>query len=203
MITIINYNMGNLNSVANMIKKIGYDARITSDYHEIERAEKLILPGVGAFDRGMENLQELCLIDAIKECVLVRGVPILGICLGMQLMTNRSEEGILPGLSLIDAETKKFLLGDGYKVPHMGWNTVSIEKKSKLFYDMEDQENRFYFVHSYYVHCSDAADVLCSTRYGITFTAMFEHKNIIGAQCHPEKSHKFGMQLLKNFVEMY
>ena len=203
MIVIINYNMGNLNSIANMIKKIGYDAQISSDKKIIESADKLILPGVGAFDRGIENLKMLGLFDLIKEKVINIKTPILGICLGMQLMTKKSEEGTLTGLSLIDAETKKFVLSNDYKIPHMGWNTVMLEKHSLMFNNMENQENRFYFVHSYYVECSNKEDVLCSTNYGKIFASMFEHENIIGAQFHPEKSHKFGMQLLKNFMEHY
>lgn len=200
---IINYNMGNLNSIANMIKKIGYEVQISSDYNDIKKAEKLILPGVGAFDKGIENLRQLKLVDAIKESVLIKKVPILGICLGMQLMTNKSEEGVLDGLALIQADTKKFVLDEAYKIPHMGWNTVTLEKASPIFRNMENQENRFYFVHSYYVECLNNKDILCSTQYGIPFTSMFEHNNIVGAQFHPEKSHKFGMQLLKNFLEYY
>ena len=203
MTIIINYNMGNLNSISNMLRKIGFESKISSDYKEIERADKLILPGVGAFDKGISNLREIGIIDAIKERVLIKKIPILGICLGMQLMTKKSEEGVLEGLSLIDAETKKFILDDNYKIPHMGWNTVKLEKSSLVLKDMENQENRFYFVHSYYVECFNNEDILCSTQYGITFTSMFEHNNIIGAQFHPEKSHKFGMQLLKNFMEYY
>ena len=195
MLIIIDYGMGNLKSISNMIKKIGYEAKISPDYKDIEKAKKLILPGVGAFDKGMENLINLGLVNVIKEYVIERKIPILGICLGMQLMTKRSEEGVLEGLSLIEAETKKFKLNENYKIPHMGWNTVKIKKKSSIFENMENQENRFYFVHSFYVECFNKNDILCTTEYGIEFTSMFEHENIIGAQFHPEKSHRFGMML--------
>lgn len=203
MLVIINYNMGNINSISNMIKKIGYNYKISSSIEEINKADKLILPGVGAFDRGMANLKELNLIDIIKEKVLIKSTPILGICLGMQLMTNKSEEGESSGLGFVNADTKKFQLEDFYKVPHMGWNTIKIMKESSIFNCMNDQENRFYFVHSYFTYCKNESDILCTTEYGGLFTSAFEHMNIIGTQFHPEKSHKFGMQLLKNYMEQY
>lgn len=202
MITIINYNLGNLNSIANMLRKIGYDCEITGDAEKIQKAKKLILPGVGAFDHGIKNLYDLRLIDVLKAKVLEEKIPILGICLGMQLMTKSSEEGVLSGLGFINAATKKFVLASNYKIPHMGWNTIEIKKKSTLTSNMEHEENRFYFVHSYYVHCEQESDILATTHYGIDFVSMFEHDNIFGAQFHPEKSHKFGMQLLKNFGEL-
>ena len=204
MIRIIDYGMGNLGSVANMIKKVGGKSLITSNKDKIKKAKKILLPGVGAFDNAVKNLKDLDLWDLIKEKVLVEKVPIMGICLGMQLLTKGSQEGNLEGFGFINAYTKKFTFEDNkLKVPHMGWNTVKIQKKSRLFEGMETQENRFYFVHSYYVDCFDKEDILTTTFYGIEFVSSFERENIIGCQFHPEKSHRFGMQLLKNFVEKY
>lgn len=201
MTTIIDYGMGNLGSIANMIKKIGYKSQITSNLDEIKNADKLILPGVGAFDNGMKNLHELGLIEVLNQKVLVDKTPILGICLGMQLMTETSEEGKLQGLGWIDAHTKKFV-SEALKIPHMGWNIITHKKESKLF-DELDSEKRYYFVHSYYVDCNDQKDILAVTPYGKKFVSAFEKGNILGVQFHPEKSHQFGMNLLKNFVEKY
>lgn len=197
--------MGNIGSIVNMLKKIGTKCQVTSSPQDILQATKLILPGVGAFKKGMENLHELKLIDSLKQKVIEQFTPILGICLGMQLFTKHSEEGDVQGLSLIDAETKRFQFQDGsssLKVPHMGWNIVDIKQKNHpLFYNMTDEEIRSYFVHSYYVHCHHKENVLAETFYGFPFTSAIYHKNIIGVQFHPEKSHKFGLKMFKNFVE--
>jgi glutamine amidotransferase len=193
--------MGNLGSIANMIKKVGNKSIITSDLEEIKKASKLILPGVGSFDNGMKSLKELGMVEVINQKVLVEKTPILGICLGMQLMTKSSEEGKLSGLGWVDAQTKKFV-SDTLKIPHMGWNIIKHQKSSKLFDEMES-EKRFYFVHSYCVSCNNQEDVLTTTPYTHDFVSVFEKENIIGAQFHPEKSHKFGMSLIKNFVEKY
>jgi len=201
MIVIVNYNMGNVGSVYNMIKKIGFEALITSNINEIEKAKKIILPGVGAFDNGIINLKKLGLIEILEYKVFKERVPILGICLGMQLMTKKSEEGELQGLSWIDAETKRFV-SDTYKIPHMGWNYVKIIKNSDLF-SSEFSEWRFYFVHSYYVECYNKDDILTTTFYIHDFVSSFQRENIIGVQFHPEKSHKFGMMLLKNFITKF
>lgn len=201
MITVIDYGMGNLGSIANMIKKIGYKSIITSDIEEIKKATKLILPGVGAFDNGMKNLKESGLIEVLNQKALVEKIPILGICLGMQLMTNRSEEGKLDGLAWVDAQTKKFVSAK-LKIPHMGWNIIEHKKKSKIF-DEYESEKRFYFVHSYYISCNNNDDILTTTPYGHNFVSLYEKENIIGAQFHPEKSHKFGMKLIENFAENY
>lgn len=204
MVIIIDYGMGNLGSIRNMLEKIGYEAQISSEPDLISRADKLILPGIGSFDSGMKNLENRGLIQILSECVLKNKVPFLGICLGMQLITKNSEEGILPGLSWIDAKTIRFRFkGDlKLKVPHIGWNTVNIKKKSPLFGGMHKQENRFYFVHSYYVVCENKEDILAESHYGINFSSVIQHDNIYATQFHPEKSHKFGMQLLKNFMEL-
>lgn len=204
MIVIINYGAGNLGSMLNMFKKIGHAAILGNTVEDIEKADKLVLPGVGSFDAGMEKLNSSGLKDVLNYKVLDKKTPILGVCLGLQLMTDRSDEGELKGLGWISAETKKFELDSSkFKIPHMGWNEIKIEKKSNLFVGMEEQENRFYFVHSYHLVCNEPSDILVSTNYGYDFTCGVERGNILGVQFHPEKSHKFGMQLLKNFSEKY
>ena len=160
---------------------------------------------MGAFDNGMKNLEELGLISVLEKKVLSEKVPFLGICLGMQLLTKRSEEGTKKGLGWIDAETVKFSFAGiegNFKIPSMGWNYVHAAKESRLMKDMY-HDPRFYFVHSYYVKCSDPSDELLRTDYGFRYTSGFERDNIIGLQFHPEKSHKYGMKLLQNFVENY
>jgi glutamine amidotransferase len=204
MITIIDYKTGNLGSIQNILKRIGEDSVITSDKDIIEKATKIILPGVGAFDTGMRNLLELDLVDILNKKVIAEKIPVLGICLGMQLLSNGSEEGSLPGLGWIDAETLRFRFRDTveYKIPHMGWNFIRQHKDSKLFTDMYS-DPRFYFVHSYFFRANIEKDILLSTTYEIEFTSGVEKGNILGVQFHPEKSHKFGMKLLKNFVDFY
>jgi glutamine amidotransferase len=204
MITIIDYKTGNLGSIQNILKRIGEDSVVTSDYDEIARATKLILPGVGAFDTGMRNLTSLNLIDILNKKVIEEKIPVLGICLGMQLLSKGSEEGSLPGLGWIDASTVRFEFEDSteYKIPHMGWNFIRQHKTGRLFDNMYP-DSRFYFVHSYFFRANDPEDVLTSTTYEIEFTSAIERGNILGVQFHPEKSHKFGMKLLKNFVDFY
>jgi glutamine amidotransferase len=204
MIVIVDYKMGNIGSVLNMFRKIGAEAKISDDPRDIESADKLILPGVGSFDTGMKHLHESSFLGVLNEKALVRKTPTLGICLGMQLLTKRSEEGELPGLGWIDGETVKFSLDSNQpdlKIPHMGWNTVTVKRSDSLFRDLEG-EARFYFVHSYRVVCNRDEDVLAVTRHGDDFVSAVEHENIAGTQFHPEKSHKFGMKLLKNFAEL-
>jgi glutamine amidotransferase len=203
MVIIIDYNLGNLKSIANMIRKIGFDCIISNRKEDIEHSSRIILPGVGSFDYGMKNLQDLCLVDIIKKKAIIDKIPILGICLGMQLLTKKSEEGSLPGLGLIEANTVKFNNEVALKVPHMGWNTIEPRRDSKLLDGMIEQENRYYFVHSYCVKCEDKQDVVATTQYGMEFVSIFEHENIMGVQFHPEKSHQFGMKLLINFLENY
>jgi len=201
MITILDYGMGNVKSILNIIYKVGGEATISSDIDKILDAEKIILPGIGSFDIGVKNLTEQGLIPVLKKKVLKEKTPFLGICLGMQLITQKSEEGKLNGLGWINAKTEKFRsLKDNLKVPHMGWNYVVVKKNSKLFKDMYDNP-RFYFVHSYYVQCKDENDILATTEYGFDFVSAVEKDNIYATQFHPEKSHKFGMKLMENFVK--
>jgi glutamine amidotransferase len=204
MITIIDYKTGNLGSIRNILKRIGEESVVTSDKVEIARATKLILPGVGAFDTGMRNLAELDLIGILNEKVQVEKIPVLGICLGMQLLAGASEEGSLEGLGWINAENKRFNFKNSldYKIPHMGWNFVQQQKESALFNGMYP-DARFYFVHAYYFNANVPSDVLTTTDYEIEFTSAVEKGNILGVQFHPEKSHKFGMKLLKNFVDLF
>jgi len=198
MITIVNYGLGNLGSIVNMFKRISVPCRISSQISEIDQAEKLLLPGVGAFDVAMSMIQENGLLQVLNKKALHDKVPVLGICLGMQLLTRSSEEGKLPGLGWIPGETKRFPAIDGLKVPHMGWNLVRPVTKSLLTSNLPEQ-SRFYFVHSYYVRVDDPKYSLLSTDYGLTFDSAVQKENIYGAQFHPEKSHRFGMQIFKDF----
>lgn len=204
MIVIVDYQAGNIGSIQNMLRKIGHDAVISSDPMIISKAEKIILPGVGAFDHGMQTLRQLNLLSALEERKNSK-IPILGICLGAQLMCYSSEEGKEKGLAWIDAKVIRFKNVVGEKkilIPHMGWNNVKASKESRLFRDMLP-DARFYFVHSYYISCADRNDLLIHSHYGDDFDAAFERDNLVGVQFHPEKSHKFGQQLLKNFIECY
>lgn len=203
MIVIIDYGLGNLGSIVNMLKKIGAPATLSSDASVIEKADKLILPGVGAFDHGVKNLTDLGLVPLLQRKVNVEKTPILGLCLGMQLFTRRSEEGSLPGLGWLDAETVRFRFDQTQtklRVPHMGWNSIKVCQTNPIFEDLYI-EARFYFVHSFHVLCHNEQDVLAKTEYGYEFPSVIGRENIFGTQFHPEKSHKFGMKLLKNFVE--
>lgn len=201
MTTIINYNLGNPKSIKNMLAYLGFNSKISSEHADIASAERLILPGVGYFQHGMEQLEQLGLIDVLNKEVLENKKPILGICLGMQLLTKHSEEGNLSGLGFVDARTKKFELKDAtLKVPHMGWNTVEYKKDSQINTGLSINP-RYYFVHSYFVDCANVDDILCIAQYGQEFVAGFQHENIFGLQFHPEKSHKFGMELLANFCK--
>lgn len=202
MIAIVDYGMGNLGSISNMLKKIGVQSAISSDPLVIEEAEKLILPGVGAFDLGMKNLSQRSLLEELKSQVVERKKPILGLCLGMQLFTRSSEEGQLPGLGWLNAKTVRFTFSGpeaNLKIPHMGWNTLQIYRSHPLLNDL-GPDARFYFDHSYHVLCNDNDNVLATTTYGYDFPSIVAQGNILGAQFHPEKSHKFGMKLLKNFA---
>jgi glutamine amidotransferase len=205
MIVIVDYGLGNLGSIANMLKKVGAERVISADRSVIESADKLILPGVGAFDTGMRNLCDLHLIPVLNVKALEEKVPVLGVCLGMQLLTLKSEEGSLPGLGWLDAETVRFrfdIANQNLKVPHMGWNFINIKRPSPIFDGMYE-DPRFYFVHSYHVVCQRGENILATTEYGYEFASVVINENIIGVQFHPEKSHKFGIKLFRNFVEQF
>ncbi len=200
MIVIIDYGMGNLHSVYKALKRLNAEVIISSSPNNIEKADKLILPGVGHFKRGMENLKSLNLIEILNKKVLEDKTPILGICLGIQLFTKHSQEGDFPGLSWIDANTVKFN-SDSLKIPHMGWNSINIKKNNSLFSDL-NQEGQFYFVHSYHVVPEDRSIISSTTKYGIEFVSSISKENIFGVQFHPEKSHSSGLQILKNFINL-
>lgn len=204
MMHIINYQSGNLGAIINMFKRIGAETIIAENPDDLLKATKIILPGVGTFDTGMHNLKSGGWFDILNQKVLKEKVPTLGICLGMQLMTKSSEEGTLPGLGWFEGVTKRFAFKDkNIKVPHMGWNKVKLNKSSKLLSIDPNEEKRFYFAHSYYVHVENQEDALLRTNYGLEFTSAIEKQNIFGVQFHPEKSHRFGMELLSNFANHY
>jgi glutamine amidotransferase len=202
MIVIINSGLGNIASVLNMVRKVGGDAIVSNQKQDILQASKLILPGVGAFDHGINQLKILDLFGLIQVKAL-SGTPLLGICLGMQILSKGSEEGDLSGLNLIDAEFKRFTFGDNIllRVPHVGWNLVNINKPNPIIIDNKD-EQRFYFTHSYHANCTHQSDVLATTEYGYVFVSAYSRENIYGVQFHPEKSHRFGMKLINNFLKI-
>lgn len=200
MITIVNTGISNVNSVRNMLTRIGCEARIVEDAQQVRTAAKLILPGVGAFDAGMRALAANGLGDAIREAVQERGASLLGICLGMQLLLEGSEEGRLPGLGLVPGHARRFQ-ASGLRVPHMGWNAVRWLRPSPVF-PSGTAEQRFYFVHSYYAECRDAADAVGLTTYGHEFVAVLQRDHVYGAQFHPEKSHRFGMEVLNAYAQL-
>jgi glutamine amidotransferase len=205
MITIIDYGVGNLGSIRNMLKRLGTPSVISSDRDIIANADKLILPGVGSFDFGMNKLNDLGIVDILNKRVLEDKIPILGICLGVQLMTKSSREGVLPGLGWFDAETVSFDFSEQEKnliIPHMGWNKANPVKESKLLKDLEEN-TKYYFVHSYHLNPKNSEDTLLRTTYGYGFASALERDNIVGVQFHPEKSHKYGMKLLKNYALYY
>lgn len=200
---IIDYGMGNLHSVKRKFDRIGARAIVTSDPQQLASMDKVVLPGVGHFAKAMENLTSLGLIDALNEIVRDGTTPILGICLGMQLFANSSEEGNVAGLGWIDAEVVRFRVNDTlrFKVPHMGWNAISAKKESPLLSEISP-ESEFYFVHSYHFKCHHSGDVLCETDYNYPFTSAVAKNNIYGVQFHPEKSHDAGEMMLRNFVAL-
>jgi glutamine amidotransferase len=202
-IVIIDYGMGNLRSVFNKFRRMGYTSQITSDPDVIKNADKLILPGVGHFAKGMKNLKEKGIIDVLNDKVLNEKIQIFGICLGMQLFSEYSEEGDCEGLGWIKAKTVRFRINDKikYKIPHIGWNTVNIINKTGID-DFLANNDFFYFVHSYHVHCMDITDVWMTSWYETEFTSAVKKNNIFGTQFHPEKSHDSGFKLLKKFIEI-
>jgi glutamine amidotransferase len=202
MITIIDYGLGNLVSINNMFKYIGINSEIKSDLDSIKRAQKIVLPGVGRFDAAMTYINtKKGLRDILDYKALKEKIPILGICLGMQLMTKFSEEGKLNGLGWIDAVVKKFKTTTTLKVPHMGWNTVALKASDRIVKNLTNLE-RYYFVHSYYVKIKDKKNSLMKTNYGFDFDSGIFQENLYGFQFHPEKSHRYGMKIFKNFSEI-
>lgn len=203
MLVIIDYGLGNLRSILHKLHKIKIEACISSNVAEIEKADKLILPGVGHFAIGIKNIYDLNSIDVLIRKVLEEKTPILGICLGMQLLTRRSEEGSVDGLGWVNAQTNKFNFNSSdekLKIPHVGWNTIKITKKSKLLEGIPTG-SRFYFTHSYHLAFVENDKVLATTDYGYDFVSVIQKDNIYGTQFHPEKSHKIGMKIIQNFIE--
>jgi len=202
MIAILDYGLGNLGSISNMLKVIGEKSLITSVKEEIQKADGIILPGVGAFDAGMQQLMDSGLVDVIKEYA-ASGKPVLGICLGMQMLGRGSEEGTLKGLELISFECRRFTFDDelDLKIPHMGWDVVDIKRNHPLVDGLQGIQ-RYYFVHSYHAVCDNKENVLMTCDYGYEFAAAVVRDNVMGCQFHPEKSHDFGMALLTNFAQI-
>ena len=202
MIAIIDYGMGNLGSVKKKMNRLGAGSVITFDLDEIRKCDKIILPGVGHFGRAVHEIKQRGIWELLSEQVLVQRKPILGICLGMQLMSTHSEEGNSEGFGWFDAKVIRFKIKDRtrYKVPHIGWNSLEQKKDSKLLKDLAP-DSTFYFVHSYHVECSDQADVLTTTIYENEFVSAIQKDNMFGVQFHPEKSHDDGENLLRNFID--
>ena len=202
MVVIVDYGMGNLHSVYTQCRKLNPETKVSSELIIISNATKLILPGVGHFAKAMEKLNQLKIIDILNKKVLEEKTPILGICLGMQLLGLRSDEGDVDGLRWIDAETKKFKLSERkHKIPHMGWNSLIIKNNRTILKNI-DENDEFYFVHSYYMKTKLKDIIVSETEYGIKFVSTIKKDNIYGTQFHPEKSHDSGIKILKNFISL-
>lgn len=203
MITIVDYGVGNTGALLNMFDYLGFDAEAVSTPEAVAQASKLVLPGVGAFDKAMTTLRERRLVDALDEAVLQRHVPVLGVCLGMQLLARRSEEGVERGLGWIAADVRRIVLpvGSTLKVPHIGWMHAEPTRSSRLF-NAGDDPSRFYFDHSFHMVCDDPHDVTATIEYGLRLCCAVAHGHIFGVQFHPEKSHRHGMRLLRAFAEL-
>lgn len=201
-VAVIDCGLGNIGSMLNMLRRVGAEPFTCSTAAHVEEAEKLVLPGVGAYDAGMMGLQALGIVPTLRRVVLEEGRPILGVCLGMQMLAHGSEEGKLPGLGWLEADVRLFKFpghASAPKVPHMGWNEVRAIREHPLF-PMSGERSRFYFAHSYFLVCARAETIVAYTYYGIDFASVVASENIIGVQFHPEKSHRFGMELLRRFV---
>lgn len=204
MIGLIDYGVGNVRAFVNSYKSVNIAIKLVQKNADFEGITKIILPGVGAFDDAMQRLQQSGMREQLDELVLEKKMPVIGICVGMQMLTRSSEEGTLPGLCWVDAVVKRFdptTISYTTHLPHMGWNDVKPTQQNAILKGLE-QDAKFYFLHSYYVYCNQAQDCIASTQYGIEFASLINHENIYGVQCHPEKSHHYGTQLLKNFAEL-
>ena len=206
MIGVIDYGVGNISAFRNIYKNLNVPVLTVRRDSDLSEIKKIILPGVGHFDYAMSKLQDSCMLDRINHMVLEQSIPVLGICVGMQMMAKSSDEGLLPGLGWIDAKVNRFdsrlILGKTrLPLPHMGWNDVITGKATPIFKGLEI-DSQFYFLHSYYFSCNNQNDIIAETNYGLDFTCAVNYKNVYGVQFHPEKSHKYGIQLLKNFAEL-
>ena len=205
MIEIVDYGVGNIQAFMNLFKRIGISVERAKNKEDITNASKLILPGVGHFDHAMRKLNNSGMREALEKAVVISEIPILGICVGMQMLANESEEGNLPGLGLIPAKVRAFsenLNSSKLLLPHMGWNTLNFSKPSLLFPKEKKELEQFYFLHSYYFDAKEKEDILATSHYGFNFHTVVSHKNVYGVQFHPEKSHKWGERLLKNFSKI-
>jgi glutamine amidotransferase len=204
MIKIIDYGLGNISAFINVYERLNIPVSVAKNADDLEMATKIILPGVGAFDHAMNKLNNSGMKGILDKLVLDLKVPILGICVGMQILAKDSDEGKLPGLGWVDGSVKKFSftsINVKIQLPHMGWNTICPTMDNPLLTHLSNV-SRFYFLHSYYFKCSQTDNVIATTEYGTQFTSVLNHNNIYGVQCHPEKSHQWGIQLLKNFAEL-
>ncbi|HEX7780573.1 MAG TPA: imidazole glycerol phosphate synthase subunit HisH [Vicinamibacterales bacterium] len=204
MITIVDYGLGNIRAFLNVYRRLNIDAQTATTADELRGASKVILPGVGAFDHAMDRLTQSGMRDMLDDLALRQRVPILGVCVGMQILGRASDEGRLPGLGWIDGRVKALdtlTPGETLPVPHMGWNDVRPRSRNRLFEDL-DREARFYFLHSYYFECDRDQDAIAVANYGVDFACAANAGNVFGVQFHPEKSHRYGARLLRNFAEM-
>jgi glutamine amidotransferase len=204
MITIIDYGLGNIKAFANLYKRLNIKTIIATTKNDLSQATRIILPGVGSFDYAMFKLNGSGMRDALEKKVLVEKVPVIGICVGMQMLARTSEEGKLAGLGWIDANVRMFnpeLIPFKTRLPHMGWNSITINKECGLL-DGLSNDSRFYFLHSYYFECNDIEDVITTTNYGISYASAVNKENIFGIQFHPEKSHSNGIKLLYNYTKI-
>ena len=206
MITIVDYGLGNIKAFANVYKRLNIPACYASTPEQLQQASKIILPGVGAFDHAMHKLNSSGLRKTLDSLVLDKKVPVIGVCVGMQMMGNDSEEGISTGLGWINGTVKRFSYPNEevtkkHPLPHMGWNNISPIRASALVANL-DEYKRFYFLHSYYFECANTADIVAKANYGFDYACIINHGNVYGIQCHPEKSHHNGVALLNNFAEL-
>jgi len=203
-ISVIDYGLGNVQAFANVYKRLDIPVNVAKSIDDLAETNKIILPGVGSFDSAMQQFNSSGMRKLIEQMVLEEEIPILGVCVGMQMLANSSEEGKLSGLGWVDGNVKKFdvvSMSQIQNLPHMGWNNVTFETEFDLFKDIK-VENKFYFLHSYYFDCRNDSNIIGVTDYGFNFTSAIKKKNIFGVQFHPEKSHHNGSQLLKNYSEI-